>query len=231
MNIKVFSITIGFVFLTGCVTVYPPPPTPTVPAPATSTVVSTETPIPPTSTPEAFTAIPTLTSTLPPFTSNICADLQVVAVLELLKSAILTSNGELLGSVVSPNGMEVRYIRNGNPITYTPEQAEFLFETTFEANWGPQPGSGEDKIGSFHDVIVPSLTEIFNQPYTLHCNELKHGGATYELEWPYSKDYYSIYFPGTEANGNLDWRTWVVGIEYVNNKPYIYALEQFFWEP
>jgi hypothetical protein len=29
----------------------------------------------------------------------------------------------------------------------------------------------------------------------------------------------------------MDWHTWVAGIEYVNGKPYLYALMQFFWEP
>jgi hypothetical protein len=98
-------------------------------------------------------------------------------------------------------------------------------------NWGTEPGSGAEKIGSFHDVVVPELVKAFNQPYSLHCNELKHGGATYEPEWPYQGDFYSIYFPGTEANGFMDWHTWVVGVEYVNSKPLIYGLTQFFWEP
>ena len=26
-------------------------------------------------------------------------------------------------------------------------------------------------------------------------------------------------------------QTWVMGIEYVSGKPYIYALIQYFWEP
>jgi hypothetical protein len=86
-------------------------------------------------------------------------------------------------------------------------------------------------VGAFHDVIVPDLVRLFNQSYTLHCNELKYGGATYEVSWPYDKDFYSIYFPGTAANGNMDWHTWVAGIEYVGGRPYLYALTQFFWEP
>ena len=118
-----------------------------------------------------------------------------------------------------------------NPITYTREQASFLYETTFAADWGTAPGSGQAKTGAFHDVIVPDLVQVFNQPYTLQCNEIRHGGASYDIKWPYKKDFYSIYFEGTQPNGNLDWRTWVVGIEYVNNKPFIYALMQFFWEP
>ena len=145
---------------------------------------------------------------------------------------MLNSDGTSLASLVSPtSGMDVRWIRNGMVVNYQPSQAKFLFETTFEVDWGAHPGSGEPKVGAFHDVIVPELIEVFNQSYTLHCNELKHGGATYELSWPSDKDFFSIYFPGTAVNGNLDWHTWVAGIEYVNGKPYLYALTQFFWEP
>jgi hypothetical protein len=145
---------------------------------------------------------------------------------------MLSSDGALLSSLVHPTrGMDVRHFRDGKVINYTMEQAKFLFETTFEADWGNEPGSGLPKKGAFHDVIVPDLVEIFNQAYTLHCNELKHGGATYELQYPYEGDYYSVFFAGTEANGFLDWHTWVVGMAYENNKPYIHALMQFFWEP
>jgi len=127
--------------------------------------------------------------------------------------------------------MDVAYFHNGNVIHYDQNQAKFLFETTYQADWGAEPGSGAEKTGSFHDVVVPALSKIFSQPYSLHCNELKYGGASYPVKFPYDKGYYSIYFPGTQANGNMDWQTWVVGIESVGGKPYIYALMQFFWEP
>jgi hypothetical protein len=126
--------------------------------------------------------------------------------------------------------MDVAYYRDGTVITYKPEHAKFLFETTFQVDWGTEPGSGAMKRGSFHDVVLPELVSIFNQPYTLHCNELKHGGATYEMVWEYESEFYSIYFPGTQSNGNLDWHTWVMGVEYVSGKPYVYAMIQFFWE-
>lgn len=226
---------LGFIALTGCTLPVATPQAPTgtatvPPAPsATSTFISTGTPA---FTPIVFTALPTNTSTSTPAASSFCTDSQVTALINLLKSSVLTSNGELLSSLVHPSrDMEVRWIRYGNVITYTPEQAKFLYETTFEANWGDEPGSGLPKEGSFHDVIVPDLVEVFNQPYTLHCNELKHGGATYELEFPYNGNFYSVFFAGTDEFGFLDWHSWVIGIDYVNNKPYIYALMQFFWEP
>ena len=188
-----------------------PAATPTLALPSTatlttltaSTIIATTTPALLTSTPDGVGVTPesTLTSTPPPVAVDVCADPQVTTLIDSLKTAILSADGPLLSSLVSPTrGLDAANFRDGNVINYTPEQAKFLFETTFEVNWGPAPGSGEDKVGSFHDVIVPEMVKAFNQPYTLHCNELKHGGATYEVSWPYQGDFYSVHFPGTEAN-------------------------------
>lgn len=229
---KQIVIPLTLVLLTGCS--FPASsstPTPTQqPALAIVEFITTETPSP---TPP-ITATPVFTPTatpIPPVVANVCTDPQVTTLIDSLKSAMLTSDGALLSSLVSLNRMDVRWIRYGNIITYDQEQAKFLFETTFEASWGAEPGSGQEKIGAFHDVIVPELVKIFKQPYTLHCNEIRHGGASYDVRWPYNKDFYSIYFAGTQPNGNLDWHTWVIGIEHVNSRPFIYAMLQFFWEP
>ena len=190
-----------------------------------------ETPVTSPSTGDS-TAVPGVTSAAPAPAANFCQGPQVTALIDSFKKAITTADGPLLASLVSPtNGMDVAFYHNGNVVNYDQEHAKFLFETTFEADWGAQPASGEQTIGSFHDVVVPELVKSFNQSYTLHCNELKYGGASYPVNFPYQKDYYSIYYPGTDANGNMDWHTWVMGIEYANGKPYIYALTQFFWEP
>jgi hypothetical protein len=152
--------------------------------------------------------------------------------IDSFKRAVLNSDGPLLSSLVSPtHGMDAGLFRNGTVITYDQQHAKFLFESTYQVDWGAAPGSGASKKGPFHETIVPELVKIFNQPYSLTCNEIKHGGASYEIKWPYQGEYYSVYFPGTEANGNMDWNTWVIGVEYVNSKPYIYALMHFFWEP
>ncbi|MGZ8941049.1 MAG: hypothetical protein ACXW32_17725 [Limisphaerales bacterium] len=218
MKIKILYLLLIGVVLTACASPTAALPTPTQLVPATPASISA--------------ATLALTSTSAPNPSNICTDPQVTALIDSLKTSVLSSDGALLASLVSPtSGMDVRYIRYGTVVNYQLSQAKFLFETTFEVDWGAQPGSGEAKVGAFHDVIVPDLQKVFNQTYTLHCNELKHGGASYDVSWPYDKDFYSIYFPGTAANGNLDWHTWVAGIEYVNGKPYLYALTQFFWEP
>lgn len=222
---KMFLVLVFSFLLAGCRISGSASPTPTQPAQNVQDILSTATAA---ALPTSVFNTPTAT---PSFAQAVCTDPAVAVLLDSLKAAMLNADGALLGSLVSPNGMEVRYFRNGTAITYSPYQAGFLFETTYQADWGADPASGLEKTGSFHDVVVPALVKVFNQPYTLHCNEIRHGGATYEVKWPYGKDFYSIHFAGTQANGFLDWHTWVVGVEYSDNKPYIYALMQFFWEP
>jgi hypothetical protein len=230
---KIFgAILIGSIMLTGCSLPGSVAATPTTAAPAII-FITTETASP--SPAPVFTPTPIFTPTstpVPPVAANVCIDPQVTALIDSLKSAMLNGNGSLLSSLVSANGMEVRYFHTSDkPIKYSAYQATFLFETTYIADWGEHPASGQKKLGAFHDVVVPDMKKIFSLPYSLHCNEIRHGGASYPITWPYQKDFYSIYYAGTAANGSLDWNTWVVGIEYINAKPAIYALTQFFWEP
>lgn len=240
---KISLFLLGIALLTACAsptgTLTASTPTPIAIASPTFVVGETptipiQTSVPATSQPatDAVTPIATLAATQPPGSTDICTDPQVPALINSLKTAVLNSDGPLLASLVSPaSGLDVSYFHSGTVVNYRPDQARFLFETTYEVDWGVEPGSGASKVGSFHEVVVPALVRIFNQPYALHCNELKYGGATYTVTFPYEKDFYSIYFPGTDANGFLDWHTWVVGVEVVDGKPYLYALVQFFWEP
>jgi hypothetical protein len=165
--------------------------------------------------------------------SNFCADAQVTTLINSFKSALQTSNGELLASLVSPtHGMEARLYHNGRVVTYDQAHAKFLFDSTYVVSWGAAPGSGLETKGSFHELIVPALLDVFNKNYTLTCNQVKVGGASYPTTWPYSGiSFYSAYYPGSQGNGSLDWHTWLLGMQYVNGKPYLYAIMQFQWEP
>jgi len=241
MNIKnLCKLSIGFITLSAIVsacsspTAAPATPTPLIFSTITFMATQTAAALTPAPLIGDQTAVPGVTPTATPLTSatNLCSDPQGTALIDSLKAAVTNADGALLASLVSPtNGMDVAYFHNGTVINYDQDHARFLFESTYEADWGADPASGATKTGSFHNVVIPKLKESFGQAYTLHCNELKYGGASYPVNFPYNKDFYSIYFPGTEANGNMDWHTWVAGIEYVNGKPYLYALTQFYWEP
>jgi hypothetical protein len=165
--------------------------------------------------------------------ADFCADPQARILINNFKAALQASNATLFAPLVSPlHGMDARLYRNGRVVNYDQGHAQFLFDSTYAVDWGAAPGSGLETKGSFHQVILPALLTVFNKDYMLDCDQVRIGGATYKAAWPYTGvNFYSVYFPGTPGNGNLDWRTWLVGMEYVNGKPYLYAILQFFWEP
>ncbi len=218
-----------------------PSPTPSPLAKPTRTATQ---PAPPAASPTAGiaalstatsspSAAPPAASSTPGAQSAYCSDGQVQALISSFKSAILTSNGPLLATLVSStHGMDARLFRNGRVVNYDPEHAKFLFASTFVVDWGLAPASGLDTQGSFHDLIVPALADVFSKSYTLSCNQVKVGGTTYTATWPYPGiNFYSVFYPGTTANGNMDWHTWLIGTDYAGSKPYLYAIMQFYWEP
>ncbi len=211
---------------------------PTTAAPPSPTPLITAIPI--SGTPGVFVtqiagtqiAVPQAAATQPS-SVDFCADAQATALINSLKTALQTSNGALLASLISPtHGMEARLYRDGRTVTYDQQHAKFLFESTYPVAWGAAPGSGIQTSGAFHETILPDLLDVFNRSYTAACNKVQVGGATYQAVWPYTGiNFYSLYYPGTSANGNMDWHTWLIGMQYVLGKPYLYAILQFKWEP
>jgi hypothetical protein len=203
-------------------------PAPTQAAASTLTPVAVVTTAAPRSTPAAGNPSATV-----PAPAAFCADPQVPNLITNFKSALQASDGALLSSMVSPDhGLDVRFFRNGNVVNYDQAHARFLFDSTYVADWGPAPASGLEKKGSFHEVVLPELLAVFGANYNLTCDQVQVGGATYKAAWPYAGvNFYSAYFPGTPDHNSLDWRTWLLGVEYVNGRPYLSALVQFFWEP
>ena len=206
-------------------------PTPTILTISTltspPTMVATDTVHPP--IPTTSTSSVSATQISP---ADFCADPQPQALINNFKSALQTSNGSLLASLVSPlHGMDVRLFRNGPVVNYDQQHAQLLFDLTDKIDWGAAP-SGLETKGSFNDVIVPALLKVFTKDYALDCDQVQVGGAAYKANWPYAGiNFYSVYFAGTLNNNNLDWRTWLIGMEYVKGQPYLYAIMQFFWEP
>jgi len=199
------------------------------PTPAVNRTAAASTAAPTASTSSTTTPVVTATATEPP---DFCADPQPKALIDSFKNALQTSNESLFAALVSPlHGLELRLYRSGPVFNYDRQQAQSLFDSTDRMDWGTTPSGWETK-GSFKDAVVPVLLKVFNKDYLLDCDQIQIGGATYKAVWPYAGvSFYSVYYPGNPANNNLDWRTWLLGMEYVNGKPYLYAIMQFLWEP
>ena len=123
-------------------------------------------------------------------------------------------------------------LRDGRVVNYDQEHAAALFESTYVVDWGNAAGSGLPIKGSFRDLFVPDLEDVLSKPNTAKCNQIQAGGTTYSIQWPYNGiDFYSLYYPGSAGYGSLDWHTWVIGIHFVDDQAYLYAITQFKWEP
>ena len=166
--------------------------------------------------------------------ASFCGDTRVNALLTNLGNALNTNNGETLASLVSPaHGVAVYLWRYGIPHTFKQSDARWVFDSTYEHNWGAAPASGMDTIGSFHEKVLPFLQEVFKASYTLTCNSLGTAAHYGTDPWPVEYaglNFYTVFKPGTPGV-DLDFRYWLVGVEYVKGQPYVFALIHFAWEP
>lgn len=167
--------------------------------------------------------------------ASFCADARVNTLIDNLESAVLAPNDDILASLIhSLHGLDIRLWRYGTVANYTQDEAAWVLESEYEVNWGPAPGSGENTLGTFSDAILPKLQDVFSAVYNLHCNDTLDL-ATFSVEpWPpeYANiNFYTVYKPGTEQYGGLDWGAWTVGVEYVDGQPYLFALIHYQWEP
>ena len=169
--------------------------------------------------------------------ASFCGDARAAALVANFAAALKTSNGTALAALVSPSsGWTVKLWRNGNAVVFDRSHAQWIFTSTYSHDWGAAPGSGLEVTGSIHSVVLPKLLDVFNAPapgYTLACNAVQAGGASYDTSWPaaYANiNYYSLYKAGPAGNEN-SWRTVLVGIEYVQGTPYLFNTTQLDWEP
>jgi hypothetical protein len=166
--------------------------------------------------------------------ANACSDARIATLLTNFDSAIKSANGTALSNLVSPkHGLDVRYSANTiTPVTLSKPAVVGIFTNTTSYDWGIALGSGADVVGTFKDKIQPKLLDVLNATYQTACNDTSHTGAVTH-PWPseYTNlNFYALYKPGTPGT-ELDWRTWIAGIEYVNGVPYIAVLVHYQWAP
>jgi hypothetical protein len=238
MNLRalsLFLLTLLLALPTACTfPVSTPEPTATpvviVIVPTLTSAPSTSTPLP--INPATATSIPTATAILPP---AFCSDSRVTALLDSFASALASANGEAMAALISPaRGVDVRFIRDGRVVNYDREHFKYVFDSTYQVEWGLGAGSGLPVVGSFQQIALPSLRKTFTPSAQRACNQIKLGGATYNVTWPAeyaSLNYYSVHFPGTDQYSGMDWQTWLVGFEMSNGQPFLRVLLRFEWEP
>lgn len=164
--------------------------------------------------------------------TTFCSDSRIASLIAQLRQAVNASNGTLFASLVSPvRGVDVRLWHYHAPVHYTQAQAAGVFTSATQQNWGAGP-SGIDTIGTFAAVIQPKLADLLNASYESYCNDPKAASMFYQ-PWPFEYtnfNYYSLFKPGTPGI-DLDYRQWMIGVDYVNGQPYLVSFIHIIWEP
>ncbi len=161
-----------------------------------------------------------------------CADTRIASLLEQLKDSMDQSNGDMFASLISPpHGVSIHRWAYEPPVVFSTDIAKTAFISTTSYAWGYGPRGGPDpETGTFAQIIQPKLQEVFNDSnLETYCDNLTN---VFPLArpWPYTNiRYYNLHKPS--SGQNLDFRTWLIGIEYINGQPYLYALVNIQWEP
>jgi photosystem II stability/assembly factor-like uncharacterized protein len=162
-----------------------------------------------------------------------CADTRIPALIGQLKGSMNQSNGGVFSTLVSPvHGVDVRLWAYQPAVHFNTSAASNLFTSSEIYDWGIGPRGGtEPDTGTFTQIIQPKLQEVLNAP-TLesYCDDLT---KVYPLSnpWPYINiRYYNLYKPSTTPT-DLDFRTWLIGFEYIDGQPYLHSMVTIQWEP
>lgn len=167
-----------------------------------------------------------------------CEDERIDKLVDDFAGAVKNQDGEALSRLVSPvQGLTIQH-NWWNPAVKldSSEAIQNIFFSTTDFDWGTADGSGEPLVGPFKDMILPRLQDVVGTDYTRHCNVLESGtsagGTAGTLTWPaeYANLNYEALFRAAPAGDEMNWRTWVIGIDYVGGVPYIASLVQYAWE-
>ncbi len=158
-----------------------------------------------------------------------CADPRVPPLIDALRASVTEGDALGLQALVDPRrGLTVRFDWWDPEVVYTVGQLPELLTGDESREWGSQP-SGRAIQGSFKEIVLPHLRDATQADVATACNQTLTGPVLREARWPseYTNlNYYALYNPADSAEGEYAWSTWLVGIEYVDNQPYISHLVQ-----
>ncbi len=161
-----------------------------------------------------------------------CGDTAVLQLLDRLQTAVANQDDALMSQLIHPErGLRVRLLWRE---AETRLDSQGLFSDPTSYNWGAAAGSGEAIIGTPAEILLPRLQTDLLEATEMACNEILHGGTAGFVILPDSYapiNYYSFYRPGTEEFAELNWGSWMVGLERWQGQYYLSSLVHFQWEP
>ena len=165
---------------------------------------------------------------------NFCADTNVPQLLGNLETAVANQNGDQLAQLIHPErGLRLHHSWWNPEIYLTQADARSIFTSSIPIDWGVQDGSGNPIVGPFKQEILPLLQQDLLPASESSCDDIIHGGTAGWVRLPDGHEavhFYALHRPGTEEFAEMDWGTWVVGIEKWQGNYYLSYLVHYQWE-
>lgn len=162
-----------------------------------------------------------------------CGDAAVTELLDQLEEAIAEEDGKLLLELVHPDrGLRLRLNWWNEEIRVEGDDIQTLFRAQKKYDWGTAEGSGEPVRGSFSEVIMPFLEQNLLGASEWGCDQGLFGptaGLTILPEGYEPVRFYSAHRPAP-AEQELDWGTWIVGVERWEGRYYVSYLVHYRYE-
>lgn len=163
---------------------------------------------------------------------SFCDDPAARDIVDAFRSTLEDGNAAHLAALVHPQrGLLVRLNWWNNEVRFSQQDIPNLFADDKQHDWGIEDGSGAPIEGTFTEVVVPLLDRDLAGSPQVHCNELVTGSSAGIIQLPFEYEavnYYAIHRP--PRDNELDWGTWVLGIEYWDGEPYLSFLVHYQWE-
>lgn len=175
-----------------------------------------------------------VTPYIPP--DEFCASSDVEPFLDGLIELFISADGEKLSSLISPfHGLRVRYHWKNEEISFSRDKIQELFTSNESYEWGVEKNSGVQVVGSFKDILYPSLKQTVREG-DRYCNSLEQGLAADWVEgfiqWPFeytNLNYVSVFRPAPEGD-ELNWRTFAFGLEKYEGVITLAVILQYKWD-
>jgi hypothetical protein len=159
-----------------------------------------------------------------------CQDPRLVDLANRFILALESESGEQLAQLTSPKrGLIIRHDWWNPEVVTELGSLSHLFQEPAELDWGINRDSGLSISGSFGAVILPQLMDVFSAAPGFGCNRLATGSTAEEVAWPseYTNLNFISFHRAAPSPSSLNWRTWALGIEYVDGSPYLAVLVQY----
>lgn len=160
-----------------------------------------------------------------------CDDPRVPDLINRFIVAVHGRDGAQLAQLVSPRrGLIVRHDWWNPEVVFEPAEVSLIFQDPVARVWGVNRDSEQVISGAFREVILPRMEDVFSVAPEQSCNQLVVGTSAQAAQWPseYTNLNYLSYHRPAPAPGNaLNWRSWALGIEYVDGQPFLAVAVQY----